>query len=132
MTRRSNTKICCMLLAAAMALMSAGTANAGWCGCEHPFEDWEMPAISVPGSSSTCCDHCEPDHECCNTVEHQGDEPRIDGSLPQQRLDDDAAPAMQSPSGSILRVADGQHRRVEPSFTVDRLPPHICTTVLLI
>ena len=130
-TRRSKTNFCCILLIAAMAILSTGMASYDCCGCDRAYDDLEMPAISDPGCGTSCCDRSEQDDDCCCTVERRGDEPRIDGSLPQSRLDDDAS-ASQSPSESMLRIAAGQHRCIESTFRIDRLPPHLCTTVLLI
>jgi hypothetical protein len=120
-----------LLLIAVMALSAVGTANSGWCGCDHATGSREMTIVSAPGVPTSCCDRCEPDHECCGTIEDRGNERRADGFLLESKRDDDSA-APQSPPENMLRIATGRHGRVDPAFTIDRFPPHLCTTVLLI
>jgi hypothetical protein len=115
-----------------MSIFSTGTGSYGWCLCEHAFENRDIPTLAIHGNCDSCCNRCEQDHNCCCTVEHKDDELRIDGSLPQSRLDDDGASAMQSPPESMPRIAYWQQRCIEPAFRIDHLPPHLCTTVLLI
>jgi hypothetical protein len=132
MMRRSNTNVSYMLVIVVMALSAVGTANPGWCGCEHAPEDREMPTLSVPGSCTSCCDRCETDHDCCCTFEDRVTDTRADGFLPQSRRDYDGAAPPQSRPESMHRIATGKHRCTEPAFAIDRFPPHLCTTVLLI
>jgi hypothetical protein len=121
-------KVSYVLLIAAMALSAVGTVNTGWCGCVHVPEGREMPTFSAPSALNSCCDQCEPDHDCCGTFEDRG----VEKFLPQSRRDDDGAAALQYSPEGMLRIATGQHRCTEPASTIDRFPPHLCTTVLLI
>jgi hypothetical protein len=132
MIRRTSMKVSYVLLIAAMALSAVGTVNTGWCGCMHAPESREMPTLSVPEGCTSCCDRCEPDHDCCCTFNDRVTESRADGFLPQSRHDDDGATPPQCPPESMIRMATGQHHCTEPAFTIARFPTHLRTTVLLI
>ena len=132
MIRRTSITVGYVLLIAAMALSAVGTVNTGWCGCVHSPEDREMPTISAPNACTSCCDRCEPDHECCSTFKDRDAEPRADGFPPQSRLEDDGAAPPQCPPEGLLLIATERHRCTEPAVTIDRFPPHLRTTVLLI
>lgn len=127
-----NTKISFMLLIAVMALSVTGAADIGLCGCEFAPRDYEMPSISEPGCCTSCCDRAEHSEGCCCTLKDWDAEPRADGFLPRPNLNDDRAPATHSLPGNKPRIATGKNRCIEPAFTIERLPLHLCTTVLLI
>ena len=132
MMRNVNTKIGYVLLIAVMMLSAAGITDPGLCGCEHEPEDLEMPTISDTDCCTSCCDRAEQDDDCCCTLKDQGAESRADGFLPRSNPDDDSAPVTQSSPGSMTRIATGKNRCIERASTIDRFPPHLCTTVLLI
>lgn len=132
MIRSVNIKISYMLLIAVMALSAVGTADPGQCGCDYAPDDLEMPSISEPGCCTSCCDRAELDDDCCCTLKDRDAEPRADGFLPRSNLNDDSALVTQSFPESMPRIATGKNLCIEPAFTIERLPPHLCTTVLLI
>ena len=131
MIRSAKTKVGCVLLITVMALSAVGT-DPGWCDCEHGTNDLEMPTISDPGCGPSCCDQSEQDNDCCCTFKDRDAEPRADGFLPQSNLNDDCSSVAQSPPESMPRTATGKNCCIEPAFTIERFPPHLCTTVLLI
>ncbi len=132
MKRNAKMNVAYLLLVAVMALSAVGTANPDWCSCEHSHKDLEMPAISDPGCGTSCCDRCDEDNDCCCTFNDRGGEPPADGFLPRPNLSYDSAPVAQSSPESMPRIATADNRCIEPAFTIERLPLHICTTVLLI
>jgi len=132
MMHSMNTKISYMLLIAVMALSAVGTTDAGLCGCEQTHRDLEIPTISDAGCCTSFCDRSEQDDDCCCTLKDRGTESRADGFLPRSNLNDDSAPVTQSTPESMPRIVTGKNRCIEPAFTIERFPPHLCTTVLLI
>jgi hypothetical protein len=127
-----NTKSSYILLTAIIVFSAVGMADSVPCGCDHSPRELEMPSISDPVCCATCCETDEHDDGCCCTLKDRDAEPRSEGFLPRSNLNDVVAPVTQTLPESMPRIAAGKNRCVDPKLTIERLPPHLCTTVLLI